>query len=226
VRISGKEIDLSHRRGEGPGGLDRVEAEEEPVLPRDRSDGGDVETVAGEEMTGGEGEELRAGRDRLAHQFRGDRADLMRLEVDDADSESLELLPRVDIGRVVVEVSDDLVAGLPVEPVRDETETETGRAEQGKFLRSSAEEPGRGTADAIHAFEEDLAVVELAGGRRSVEGLHRFDRGLGHRSDRRMREEDPVAAGGKRGAPGRFVVQEGFKIDHGDRFHRKGPRVH
>ena len=65
----------------------------------------------------------------------------MRLEVDDADSETLELLPGVNIGRVVVEVGDDLVARLPVEPVRDEAEAEAGEAEAEAETKASVESP-------------------------------------------------------------------------------------
>ena len=196
------------------------------MFPRDLPDGGDVETIAGQEMAGGEGEELRAGCDCFAHQLRSDRADLLRLEVDDADSESLELLPGVNIGRVVVEVGDDLVPGLPVEPVRDEAEAEAGGAEEGEFFRGPSEKPGRGTADAVHPLEENLAVIKLARSRGAVEGLHRLNRDLRDRSDRRMRQEDPVAAGGKSGAPEGVVVQKGFEVTHGTRFHRKDLRVH
>ena len=122
------------------------------------------EPVAAQEVAGGEGEEPRSRGDRVVDQLRGDLADGAGPQIDDAHAEPLKLLPRIDVGRVVVEVGHDFVARPPVEPVGDEAETEAGRAEQGDFLGRTAEEPRRRAPDPVHAFQEDFAVVEFARG--------------------------------------------------------------
>ncbi len=82
------------------------------------------------------GEEFWCGEsDRVADQFGSDRPGLAGLEVDDPHAEALELLPGVDVCRVIVEVGHDLVARRPIESVRDEAEPETGRTEEGEFVR-------------------------------------------------------------------------------------------
>ena len=164
VGVGGDEVRMFGSGRKGSNGLDAVDAQGDPTGTECGTQCGQVETPTGDEMAGGESHQSRVfihltedvgGRD--AAQFAGGKQS-------DFDAALRESHPGIDVGRIVVEVDDDVVAAIQREACGNIGQCEGGGADEGDFVGLRADQAGDAFAGLRVEVGSDGEFLVVMGG--------------------------------------------------------------
>jgi hypothetical protein len=163
-------------------------------------------------MTGGEGDQPGALIHLGHHDVRFDASEFPRVDEPDLDALFAKREPRVDVGGIVIEVADDVVALSEVDAGGDEAQSEGRGADQGDFVTGGAQQiRGKLSGVAEQLRQKNLLIISRAGecavrhcpGHAAGQGTHG---GVG--------QKNPFPADGEFLLPEFFVVLK-FLDEHG-----------
>ena len=141
-----------------------------------------------------------------------DAAILADIEQADFDALLRQRHPRINVGGIIVEINQNVVALAPRQAGGDVTQGQRSGADQGDFLRLRAQKPGGEFACApdLTGGNGFLLIVQR-GARRLV--AHGFGHTTGQRTDGSMGQKNFLARNGEF-VPAQFFVGEDFRDGH------------
>ncbi len=213
VGVGGEEIRIRGRGGKGAEGLDGVDGEEDVARPQFRAERFEFEPPPGDEVAGGERDEAGVFVHLAEDIARSDGSDVAHVEQADFDAALGERHPRVDVGRIIVVVNEDILLAAKAQAARDEAEREGGGADKGHLGRIGSDKT-RGLLAGLGepARRERGFLVGFAAG--VVEGVHGGRDAPRQRADAGMGEKDFPARDRKFMVP-QFLVRLDVLNRHG-----------
>ena len=138
---------------------------------------------------------------------RTDAARFARVEEADLYTFFRQGQPRIDIGRIVIEIDEDIVIFFPRQTRGDEAKPQRGRTHKGNFIRLRIKQAGRQLASMPH-LESGRQFLLIATRAKAGVLANRFRNATRQRTDTRMSEKDRVARDRKFVLPKPFVGKQ------------------
>ena len=226
VGIRRQKVGFRKRGRQHPEGLDSVEAKQDVSLFQLRPDDGKFRQVAAEIVGGGQADQPGPGGDQRTDGFPKDGIPRPSRDRNRPNAFSFQLLPGINVGRVVEGIENHLIAGFPSQSQGHQPQPEGRRPQQRNLLRLTSQKTGGHRAGLGHPLPGSLTFLPTRRGL-GTPGIHRLPRRPGDRGHRGMGQKDPFA--GDREEPGPFRRGKDWgKIQrihlHGDNSPGRPPR--
>ena len=161
--VGGEKVHVLHIHWKSTNRLDGIEAKQDVALVEIFADGLVIQTVATDEMAGGQRHELGVFI-HLAHDVhRPDHAQTARVDQAHLDATVGHGHPRINVGGIIIMVNQDVVAPAKGETGSDEAEGQRGGTDNGHFFRLAVEQLRTGLAGIIEPVHHEGFLVAQRG---------------------------------------------------------------